>query len=262
MNLRKLADEMEHHLQHKIRNIPPIKANLLLQYKRPEVITTANGAECSHWHRRYFRYSIYAEQQKLLMQLDAKFGKQALILYASPAHTDVNELVSTKLADSIIEATNFFSVVKLQGYHRNTYIRASTHSIACSDPEQLPPVDLLATLQQLEYSRSNANLEIILAFAVSVRGLVSEDPYLGKSYKASLQPFIDLELERYKLLFALIAMSVFRELAGTQWLLLGRSQVMYSPSLEPRRCAYRGARLSPSGVTVQTAARRRLSFVT
>lgn len=219
VDLREVADEMERYLQHEIRNIPPIKANLLLQYKRPEVITTANGSEWSHWCQRYFRYDIYAEQQALLMQLDAKFGKQALILYASPALTDINELVSAKLSGTIIEATNFCSVVNLQGHHRNTYIRAGTHSIACSDPKQLPIVDLLATLQDLEYSHSNTNLKTVLTVAASVQSLASENPYLGKSYRASLQSFHELGLGTHKLLFAHVAMSVFRDLTGIQWLL-------------------------------------------
>lgn len=219
VDLRTLADEMERHLQHEIRNIPPIKTNLLLQYKRPEVITNANGSEWSHWKQRYFRYGIYAEQQTLLMRLDSKFGKQALILYASPALNDVNELVSAKIAGTIIEDTNFCAVVKLQGHHRNTYIRAGLHSVACSEPEHLPSLDLLGTLRQVEYSRSDANLETILAFAAAVRDMAAEDAYLGKSYQSSLQPFVELGLERYKLLFSLIEMSVLRELAGTQWLL-------------------------------------------
>lgn len=135
VDLREVADEMEQHLQHEIRNIPSIKTNLLFQYKRPEVITTANGSEWSHWQRKYFRYGIYAEQQALLMHLNSKFGSQALILYASPALVDVNELVNAKLARTIIEDTNFCSVTRLQGHHRNTYIRAGLHSIACSEPE-------------------------------------------------------------------------------------------------------------------------------
>lgn len=219
VDLRDVADEMEHHLQREIRNIPAIKTNLLLQYKRSEIITTANGSEWSYWNQRYFRYDIYAEQQALLMHLDAKFGAKALILYAAPALSDVDELVSAKLAGTIIEHSNFCPAARLQGHHRNTYLRAGLHSIACSEPEQLPRFDLLGALEQLDYGRSSENLEIVLEFATSVRDVVTDDPYLGRSYKASLQPFVELGLERYKLLFTLIAMSVLRELAGTQWLL-------------------------------------------
>lgn len=211
---------MEHHLQHEIRNIPSIKANLLFQYKRPEVITTANGSEWSFWRQRYFRYEIYDEQQALLMHLDAEFGSQALILYAAPALADVNELVGAKLARTIIEDTNFCSVTRLQGHHRNTYIGAGLHSVACSKPEQIPPIDLLATLEQAKDGQSAvSNLEIVQSFSKAVRDIVAEDAYLGKSYQASLKPFTALGLEHHELLFSFISMSIFRELSGTQWLL-------------------------------------------
>lgn len=220
VDLRAVADEMEQHLQHEIRNIPPIKANLLFQYKRPEVITTANGSEWSYWLQRYFRYEIYDEQQALLMHLHAKFGSQALILYASPALVDVNELVRSKLARTIIEDTNFCSVTALQGHHRNTYIKAGLHSVACSKPEQIQSTDLLATLERVRDSQSGtSNLETIRFFSKVVRDVAAEDQYLGQSYQASLQPFTTIGLEQHELLFSFISMKIFRELSGTQWLL-------------------------------------------
>jgi len=218
-DLRVIADEMERHLNHAIRHIPAIKTNLLFQYKRPEVITRANGAEWPHWKQCYFRYAIYAEQQKLLQHIDGKFGSKALILYASPALADVNDLVNTKISGKIIEATNFCRVAKLHGHHRNTYIHAGLYSIACSDPEELPPFDLLATLDMLEYSRSESNIENVQTFTSLVRNATEDDPYLGSSYRALLQPLQEQGLEEYNLFFAHVAMSVFRELTGAQWLL-------------------------------------------
>ncbi len=218
-DLRDIADEMEQYIQNEIRNIPPIKANLLFQYKRPEVITTAKGAEWSHWKQHYFRYAIYIEQQALLEHLDQKFGSKALILYASPALVDVNDLVKAKLSGKIIEATNFCPASKLQGHHRNTYVRAGLHSIGCSEPEELPPFDLLATLEQLEYRQSGSNTESVLSFTSLVHSIVEQDPYLGDSYRALLQSYQVIDSERHQFLFAHIAMSALRDLTGVQWLL-------------------------------------------
>ena len=214
-----VAQEMEHYLKRRIQNIPAIKANLLFQYKRPEVITTANGAEWSHWKQRYFRYGIYAQQQKLLHHLDQTFGSKALILYASPALADVNELVKAKLSGKIIETTNFTRVAGLQGHHRNTYVRAGLHSIACSEPEELPALNLLATLEQLEDGQAELNVENVLAFTSSVRGAVEYDDQLGGSFRSLLRPFQEQGIEEYNLMFAHIAMSIVREITGVQWLI-------------------------------------------
>lgn len=219
VDLRDIANEMELHIKKEIRNIPSIKANLLFQYKRPEVITTANGTEWSHWNQLYFRYDIYAEQQALLEHLDKKFGSKALVLYASPALVDINDLVKAKLDKNIIEATNFCPASKLQGHHRNTYVRAGLHSIACSQPEKLPPFKLLETLEQMEYQKSESNIELVLSFISSVRSSVENDPYIGKSYRALLQSYQELGLEKYESLFAHITMSILRDLTGIQWLI-------------------------------------------
>ncbi|MBV7597078.1 hypothetical protein [Aeromonas sp. sia0103] len=219
VDLREVANEMETLLQHKIRNIPAIKANLLFQYKRPEVITTANGAEWSHWKQRYFRYTIYKEQQVLLEHLERKFGVRALILYASPALVDIDDLVNAKLNGNLIEATNFCRSAHLQKHHRNTYIRAGNYSIACSEPEKLPLLDLISTLEQLEHRQSESNIELVLTFASLVRNIAADDPYLGKSFRSLIRPFQEIGLEKFRLLFAHVIMNVFRELTGTQWLL-------------------------------------------
>lgn len=217
VDLREVADEMERHLKHEIRNIPSIKANLLFQYKRPEVITTANGSEWSHWNQRYFRYVIYKEQQALLEHIDGKFGVKALILYASPAIVDINDLVETKQRGKIIETTNFCRASQLKGHHRNTYVRAGLHSIACSEAEELPRFDLLETLERLESDRSESSIQNLLTFTSTMRSLAEADTYLGRPFRALLRTLQDEGLEEYELLFAHAAMSIFRQLTGTQW---------------------------------------------
>lgn len=164
-DLREVANEMERHLGQEIKNIPRMRINLLFQYKRPEFIISKLGSEWLHWNQKYFRYDIYQEQQELLEHIVSKFGGKALVLYASPALENVNDLVDAKQRRCLIENTNFRPAADLRGHHRNTYIKAGTHSIACSEPERLEQFDLLAHLEQLENNNSNDNSELIITFA-------------------------------------------------------------------------------------------------
>lgn len=218
-DLREVAEEMEGHLGREIKNIPSMKANLLFQYKRPELITTKRGSEWTNWNQKYFRYDIYQEQQALLAHLASRFGGQALVLYASPALADINDLVDAKKHGCLIENTNFRLASELTGHHRNTYIKAGTYSIACSEPERFEQFDLLARLEQLESIQSVENSELVVQFAKGVRTAATENAFLGKAYQSELEVYTEAGIEEYPLLFSMISMSVFRELSGAQWVL-------------------------------------------
>lgn len=217
ITLREMADEMEHVLGIEIDHIPDMKANLLFQYKRPERIISKLGAEWPHWNQSYFRYDIYKEQQALLSHLAAKFGNRALILYASPAINDVNDLVDVKRKRRLIEHTNFRPAADLDSHHRNTYIRAGMHSIACSEPEQHELFDLLAKLKAFERVPRGDNRAFIKKFAGEVRTAVSADGTLGRAFQEELAEYKESTLDQYPLFFAMLTMKTFRELSGVQW---------------------------------------------
>jgi hypothetical protein len=218
VDLRDVADEMERLLKRDIKNIPSIKANLLFQYKRPELITSKLGSEWPHWNQKYFRYDIYQDQQTLLAHLASTFGKKALVLYASPALEDVNELVDAKNRRCIIENTNFRPAADLTGHHRNTYIKAGTYSIACSAPEQLEEFDLLARLELLESPKAADNSKLLVQFARNVRTAAMEDGTIGEAYQSEIKSFIEAGIENFPLLFSIVSMSIFRELSGVKWI--------------------------------------------
>lgn len=220
VSLREMADEMEHLLGIEIDHIPDMKANLLFQYKRPERITSRLGTEWSHWNEPYFRYDIYKEQQALLSHLAGRFGKRALVLYAAPALNDVNDLVGAKRQGKIIEHSNFRPAADLDKHHRNTYIRAGTHSIACSEPEQFEPFDLLAKLKEFEnvQRNDNDNRSFVKEFVGEVRTTVTEDGTLGSAFQDELSEYAEAGIDRYPLLFAMLTMQKIRELSGVQWL--------------------------------------------
>ena len=130
VELQHIAEEMERHLGVEVKNIPAMKVNALFQYKRPQYITMASGAEWHLWHRKYFRYDLYVEQHALLSHIEATFGSDAIVLYAAPAVEDVSDLVRLKKKNAIIANTNFRRASELNGHHRNTYIKAGTYSQA------------------------------------------------------------------------------------------------------------------------------------
>jgi hypothetical protein len=180
----------------------------------------SSGSEWRHWNEPYFRYNIYKEQQDLLSQIDTVFTSRLLTLYASPAVQDVNELVDLKINRQIIASSNFKKCSSLNGHHRNTYIRAGTHSIACSDPEKSDNINLLNELELLsnsnEVNSDETNRSFIINFRKQIVGITYENQYYGNSLK-KLNSDID-KIENYELFYSFLVMSNFKFLTGVQWL--------------------------------------------
>jgi hypothetical protein len=218
LELREIADEMEHFLGVAIDDLPRMKANLLFQYKRPEYIKLSSGKEWLHWNQPYFRYDIYEEQQDLLMQIHQQFGDRILALYAAPALHDVNTLVTKKMSRQIIESSNFQQCFKLDGHHRNTYVQAGTHSVACSEPEQLEKFDLLGRLENLANNgnEDQNNKQFIINFRKQLISLTYENQIFGYSLR-SLNESLP-QIGRYELFYSFLVMSNFKQLTGIQWL--------------------------------------------
>lgn len=222
VDLQDIAEEMEHYLDVEVKNIPAMKVNVLFQYKRPQYITRASGAEWHLWRRKYFRYELYTEQHALLSHIEAKFGSDAIVLYAAPAVEDVSNLVKLKKKNAIIANTNFRRASELNGHHRNTYIKAGTYSQACSEPQRLDNFNLLELLEDIEPPTQRENGQFLVVFAKRINEVMSEAKnigYLGSAFADRMSEFQNLELERFKLFFAMLTMSVFREITGTQWVI-------------------------------------------
>ncbi len=222
VELQDIAREMERFLQKEVHNIPAMKVNLLFQYKRPEFITVSSGAEWHLWNRRYFRYDLYDQQHALLSHIEATFGQDAIVLYAAPAVEDVEELVDLKKSNAIIDNTNFRRASELDGHHRNTYIKAGTYSQACSNPERLDNFDLIELIDNVEPKAQRDNGQFLLEFAARVNSSVREAKgigYLKAAFVERMDEFKEYELERHEFFFAMLTMSVFREITGSQWVL-------------------------------------------
>ncbi|MHA2863611.1 hypothetical protein [Vibrio harveyi] len=218
VDLIDIAKFLEADLEDEIDNIPKMKANILFQYKRPEFITSKLGKEWKHWHKPYYRYDIYQDQQMILEKIHNEFKSKVLVIYASPCSHDVNELVSIR--KKLIKNSNFAKAIDLKGHHRNTYIKSGNHSIACSEPERVNSINIVEELNHLSDEPSqefHSNSEFILEFSKEIQNVVTEDQYIYKSFYELNEDI--KQLEQYKLLHSLLVMNNFRALTGTQWLI-------------------------------------------
>ncbi|EQD30742.1 hypothetical protein B2A_14018, partial [mine drainage metagenome] len=162
-----------------VHNIPAMKVNLLFQYKRPQFITMASGAEWHLWNQKYFRYHLYAEQHALLSHIEVKFGSDAIVFYAAPAVEDVSDLVKLKKKNVIIDNTNFRRASELNGHRRNTYIKAGTYSQACSEPQRLDNFHFLELIEGIKPSTQRENGQFLVEFAKRISGSMREAQNVG-----------------------------------------------------------------------------------
>ena len=215
-NLRDVAQELNNIIGHIVDSIPRVKANLFIQYKRPEYITTANGKEWAHWNQEYFRYEIYSQQQKLLEKIDKKFGSKALVIYAAPAISTLNELVQYKKSKEIIERSNFKKARDLNNHSRNTYIQSGTYSIACSEPERVENINILSELESFQEAESVEARESIENTSKSIEEVLTDDADYKFVFKSLMEGYS--EFTEYKTLHSHLIMKCFREVTGVQWL--------------------------------------------
>lgn len=220
--LKEIASIMEEYLEIVIDKIPKMKANLLFQYKKPEYINSHLGKEWDKWNQPYYRYDIYKEQQDLLMRIHLTLGDKVLVIYASPALHKVDDLVDAHISRKIIDYSNFRKAEELKSHHRNTYIKAGTHSIACSDTEEIKNFNLLELLEEKFPTRNEVNYnfsnrEFIIDFKDKIISIVSENHYFSNSFN-KLNSLI-LEVKHYELFYSILIMMNFKQLIGTQWLI-------------------------------------------
>ncbi|HDY7869352.1 TPA: hypothetical protein RQK36_004491 [Vibrio vulnificus] len=214
-NMLDIADDMERILKVSIRNMPNIKVNLLLQYKRSDYITSSKGKEWNYWKESYYRYDIYRTQQKLLDELSKSIANQALILYVAPAIFKIDDLIDKKINEKIIENSNFALASKLSTHHRNTYTKSGCYSIACSEPERIEKFNLLSTLERMEVVNGD-NSELIKQFAEEIKNVIAKNEFYGSAFLTALSQYE--QLREFELLYAHIVIAVLKEITGLNWL--------------------------------------------
>ena len=155
---------------------PKFKINLLVQYKRPEFITTPRGGQYPDWKQPYFRYHIDKDQQKILSMLDTRLSSQAIVTYACAAFWKRKELFESYLKQRVVADSNFVRPRRLDGHKTYSFLRGGITGKAHSKSEDVPSISLLEEIDSglsraLEF-RSNS--VFLNSFAEVIRGIMIE----------------------------------------------------------------------------------------
>ena len=121
-----------------------------------------------------------------------------------------------------MEHTNFKKAFELKGHQKNTYTKAGSYSIACSQPKRIENIGILELIDdqlsnEADKIINEGNPEFIINFCSKIRELISNYSYLKDSFN-DLNESIN-KVENYKLFHSLLVMNNFKQLTGAQWLI-------------------------------------------
>jgi hypothetical protein len=216
--------DIEVYMSVAISQVPKIKTNLLLQYKKPEFLQLNNSSEWTDWNQPYFRYEIYPKQQELLEKIHQKFYKGVLILYASPALEDVDKLYQSYCKGNIITDSNLVEAIKLKGHKKVTYTKGGNFYQAHSEPEIIEKFNLISFLDSttMEFDNSNTdnltyNKQIIIGLGniIKMVMLETQSEYYSKTFELMIDEL--KKYEGYELLYNIILINEFVTLLGFKW---------------------------------------------
>lgn len=128
-----------------------VKANLFLQFKRPEYLCNSNAKEWKQWHQSYFRFKINQKQQIILEELAYAAAKKAEVLYASPTLKSRNKLIIAANDKKNLDNSRFVPALDLSEHKTCTYSAHSKSIIAHSDPLEVTPLDLEEYLKEINW---------------------------------------------------------------------------------------------------------------
>jgi len=107
--------------------------------------------------------------------------------------------------------------IDLNGHSRNTYQNAGTYSIACSEPERIENIDLIALLEglQAESSSNESNADFIINFRKQIEATMSQGQTVSFAFNTLNESY--QYIARFPLLYSFIVMRNFKTLTGLQW---------------------------------------------
>ena len=120
--------------------LPSFWANSFLQVKAPYFVSRPHKATEKQWNRwkaPYFRISIDAEQQGVLVKLEQRLGANSVVRYATPCIWSWPQLAVKVTGGSLVHATHFQSPGRIGKHGQYTYQTPSGKGIAFSDPEEM-----------------------------------------------------------------------------------------------------------------------------
>lgn len=185
-----LWEDMIHAIDSK--QFPKFKCNVLIQYKRPQFISTSRGKEYYFWHQPYFRYNIEPKQQNILEQLDSAVSNRAIVVYACAAFWQYNELFDFNESGILIEHSNFVQPSRLSNHTRYTFINGRDPGEGFSEHVKVPNVSLLEKIDTLLNSNANdlSNSQFIKSLASVINQVMGKaDENFRTNYESMLKRF-------------------------------------------------------------------------
>jgi hypothetical protein len=172
-------------IQHDIDKIEiksKFHANVFLQFKVPDFITTSNGTEYGLWNQSYYRYKINKNQNNSLSVLENKVGSTALVAYACPATNKYDMLKQYDNNNSVAINSNFARPSEFVGHSAYTFIAADLDGKAHSKISEIKPLKLFDEIKKLDSSESfENNSDFILNLASMMNSTVHESDKLTQT---------------------------------------------------------------------------------
>lgn len=131
---------------------PKLKANIFLQYKRPQYLNTSRASEWQSWKKPYYRFSTRDGQHELLVRLDKIAGKKAAVLYVAPVCCSHEQLIDFAKDGLIVENSIKVPAEYLANHKRCTYIDAVSQPKGHSEAVDLPSFDFSQFLSERKES--------------------------------------------------------------------------------------------------------------
>jgi len=152
-----------------------VKANLFLQFKRPEYLCKPNAKEWQHWSQSYFRFKINQKQQSILEKLADAAAKKAEVLYASPTLESKKKLMIAAKNKEILLNSRFVPALDLSEHKTCTYSAHSNRIIAHSDPLEVKSLDIQTYLEKMNENKPKTFTQTVKGIGAIINGALVTD---------------------------------------------------------------------------------------
>lgn len=134
-------------------NVPEdYSANLFIQFKIPEYLTSSLSNQYSLFRSPYYRYSLYQEQFNTLISLKNSLinnNTSALIIYASPVARNLKKLHEQAFQREIVKESSIAEVSTLIGHNHVAYTDNTAYH-GCSAPKEYKSKALKEHIERIE----------------------------------------------------------------------------------------------------------------
>jgi hypothetical protein len=106
--------------------LPSSLVSLIVQYKRPEWMVGPTAPQWKLWGRPYFRFTIQARQQSVLLRLQQQLRQYAVVRYAGPAFWHRGHFEAALLRRSVLIESGFVGPDVMAGHRVWSYVQPGT----------------------------------------------------------------------------------------------------------------------------------------